>query len=266
MNTEINTIAFSKNRACQLELLLRSLNMPVTVLYSYDPEFKAGYDKLIGMYPSVTFVLRYDFKKQLLEILDKSSEFILFLVDDDIMLDPFYENCHEFVEFKNNPDIICLSLRMTPSYRHNGFPVLENNKWEWKLYRRGGKGYNHRLRNWGYPMSVGSHIFRKKDIVPIILANEMKNPNYLEGALDANIPNRPLMLCFDKAKIINNIVNQVQTDFPSHIVGISAKELEEKFLKGERISIQDIKEKASKARDCYLKTDYKFIKETGITI
>jgi len=258
MNSEINTIIFSKNRACQLELLLRNLNVPTAVLYTYDPEFKAGYDKLIGMYPSIKFIREIDFKKQLLEIIGEGGEYIMFLVDDDIMIEPFYENCPEFIEFKKNHDILCLSLRMAPSYCYKGLPILKDNKWEWKPYSRGGQEYNYRLRNWGYPMSVGSHIFRKEDILPTILAKEITTPNYLEGVLNANTPNWPLMMCFNKAKIINDIVNEVQADFPRKTSGTSIKELEERFLKGERLSLEDIKEKAAKAKDCYLKTDYKW--------
>ncbi len=260
MPREVNTIIFSKNRACQLELLLRSLSMPAVVLYRYDDEFKAGYDKLIKMYPSVRFVLELDFKKQLLEIINEGGEYIMFLVDDDIMIEPFHENCSEFSEFKINSDILCLSLRMSPDYLYKGLPILKDNKWEWRTYRRGGQEYNYYLRNWGYPMSVGSHIFRREDILPVIISTkEIKTPNYLEGALNANIPNRPLMMCFGKAKIINNLANQVQADFPCGTSGVSVKELEERFLKGEKLSLEDIKEKASRAKNCFLKTDYRFV-------
>ena len=254
----LTTLIFSRNRACQLELLLRNLSVPATVLYFYDPEFKAGYDKLIKMYPSVNFISRYDFKKQLIEIIKKGTKYIMLLVDDDVMIEPFHENCPEFIEFKKNKKILTLTLRMSPDYRYKNLPVLNNNKWEWKPYYKGGKSYNHHLRQWGFPMAVGSHIFRRADILPTILANEMKNPNFLEAALNNNIPDRPLMMCFSKPRIINNIANQVQTDFPSHISGISAEELEKRFLNGERLSFTDIKEKAAKAKDCYLKGAYKF--------
>jgi len=260
MRSEINTIIFSKNRACQLELLLRSLSMPATVLYACDPEFKAGYDKLIEMYPSVKFIHETNFKDQLLKIIKEGEKYVMFLVDDDIMIDPFYENCPEFAEFKRNPEIICLSLRMSPVYCYKGLPIFKDNKWEWRIYSPGGRFHSHHLRNWGYPMSVGSHIFRKEDILPVIIsAKKITTPNYLEGALSANIvPNRSLMICFDKPKVINNMANQVQSDFPCGNFGISVKELEEKFLKGERLSLEDIKAKASEARDCFLKTDYKW--------
>ncbi|QQG47698.1 MAG: hypothetical protein HY044_01250 [Candidatus Woesebacteria bacterium] len=230
----------------------------MNVLYFYDPPFKAGYDKLIKMYPSVNFVLRYDFKIQLLELIKNGTDYIFFLVDDDVMINPFQENCPEFNEFKKNPDILTLSLRMAPNYRYKNQPILKSNKWEWRPYAKGGNLYNHRLRNWGYPMAVGGHIFKREDILTIIEVNDMKNPNFLEGALWANPPNRSLTICFDKPKIINNIANQVQTDFPSHITGISVEELEKRFLNGERLSILDIKKKATTAKDCYLRGDYKW--------
>lgn len=260
IKTELTTIIFSRNRACQLELLLRSLdnNLPVTVLYFYDPEFKAGYKKLVKIYPKVNFFLRSDFKTDLLKLIKKGTEYIMFLVDDDIMINPFSEDCPEFKEFKKNLDILSLSLRLAANCSYNHLPSLKGNTWEWQPFSKGGNLYNYRLRQWGYPMGVGGHMFRRADILPIIEANEMKNPNFLERALSANIPDRSLMMCFDKPKIINNIVNQVQTDFPSHITGISAQKLEEGFLKGERISLKDIKEKAAKAYDCYLRTEYKF--------
>ena len=67
----LGTLIFSKNRACQLELLLRSLNMPVSVLYTFDPEFAAGYLKLIKMYPQVNFIKQTNFKSQLIKFVKK---------------------------------------------------------------------------------------------------------------------------------------------------------------------------------------------------
>ena len=255
----INTIVFSKNRACQLELLLRSLNMPSTVLYTYDPEFKAGYDIVKKIHPTIKFVHETDFRKQLIDLVKRGNKYVLFLVDDDVMIRPFDENCHEFKEFKRNPDIICLSLRLSPDYRYRGLPQLKDNKYEWKPYSRGGRMFSYRLRGWGAPMTVAAHLFRKEDILPMIVrAKEIKSPNFLEQALNVNIPDRPLIQCFNKAKIVNNEINQVQTDFPSHTPGPSAGELEKKFIKGERLSLDDFKEKTKLAVDYFIKTEYKY--------
>jgi hypothetical protein len=251
MRSEITIIVFSKNRACQLELLLRSLqqfqyNSPVSVLYTCNPGFEAGYKKLIEMYPEITFIREVNFKQQLVCLI---GEYTMFMVDDDIIIESFCEDCPEFIEFKRNPDILCLTLRIWPGY--NAPPELKNNTWIWRGLKKG----------WGYPMSVTSHIFRKEDIFPIILKNEMEIPNDLEVRLRKNAPDRPLMLCFDKPKTINNLANQVQNKYVSkNLSGVSLEYLEEMFLKGERLSLEDIKEKAKGATDCFLKTDFKWEK------
>jgi hypothetical protein len=239
-------LIFSKNRACQLELLLRSLSQPASVLYTYDPEYKLGYRKLIRLYPKVNFIKQKDFKKDLLQIL-KRTDLILFLTDDDIMISSFKWNCSEVQEFKNNPNMASLSLALSAK--------VAGKCWEWKLYRS-----NYRLRMWGYPMSIDSCIFRTKDILQIIAGSIIPNPNQLETQLNLNIPNRPLMMCFDKPKIINNSVNQVQSDFPAHTYGITTHELEKKFLAGEKLSLFDIKKKAKTARYYRIKEAYVYIK------
>jgi hypothetical protein len=252
VNSEINTIIFSKNRACQLELLLRSLNMPATVLYTYDPKFKAGYEKLKKMYPSVKFIKESNFKTQLTKIIDKGSKYLMFLVDDSVMIRPFGKDCPEFAKFKKNPKIICLSLILPP---------LKKKLWLWKQYARGSPKFKYQLRAWGFPMAVGAHVFRKEDILAALeTPGEIRTPNYLEIALNTRIPNRPLMLCFDEAKFVRNEANQVQTDFPTHPFGVSVKELESRFLKVERLSLSNIIEKSIKARNSFLKTDYKWEK------
>lgn len=238
------TLIFSKNRACQLELLLRSLSMPVSVLYKHTPEFKSGYTKLIKMYPKVHFIKQTDFKSQLTEVVE-SSDYLLFLTDDDVMIAPFRKNCPEFKEFRENQNVASLSLGLSSQ--------VVGKKWKWKKYRG-----NYRLRMWGYPMSVDSCIFRKEDILPAIITNEISNPNYLESVLNLNIPPRPFMMCFDTPRIINNSVNQVQKDFPAHTYGITPYELEERFLKGERLSLEDIQKKAKKTRCYRIKEAYKY--------
>jgi hypothetical protein len=258
----MTVIVFSKNRACQLELLLRSLNVSVTVIYTCDPEFEGGYYELMYMYPDSTYIRQDNLKEQVLKNI-AGTEYVLFLVDDDVMIEHFHENCPEFTEFKNNPDIICLNLRMSPQYRRDNVPVLINNTWEWNPYRYG-KNKTHwsvRTRNWGYPMSVSSHIFRSEDIYPIIRDRDenISTPHRLERALNRNpLFNRPLMLCFDKAKIINNLANQVQTVYPYPNHGVSVLALEKRFMGGERLSLRHMQDKAVTATDCFLMTDYEW--------
>lgn len=244
MGKDLTTIIFSKNRACQLELLLRSLSVPSIVLYTHDPEFKKGYQKLITMYPKVKFIKQKDFKNDLLGII-RVSDYILFLTDDDVMISPLRPNSPEFKEFKLNGKIASLSLALSQK--------VAGKMWEWKKYRG-----NYRLRMWGYPMSVDSCIFRTNDVLPVIEAHDIPNPNQLETQLNLNIPNRPLMSCFETPKIINNSVNQVQASFPAHTYGIPTSELEKRFLKGQRLSLMDIKKKAKEARYYRIQVAYDY--------
>ena len=243
---EIKTIIFSKDRACQLELLLRNLNMPATILFTHETDFQKGYEKLMRMYPQFTFIKENNFKQQIIKLID-NNEYVMFLCDDDIMIEHFNENCPEFKEFKNNPEILCLSLRIKPTYRY--VPILQDNKWEWKGKRK----------DWGYPMSVTSHIFRSADILSIITKENFKTPGGLEMKLRRNAPERKLMMCLDTPKIINNLANRVQNKYPTpNNLGIPLEELEQKFLEGKLLSLKDIQEKAKNAISCFLITPYKW--------
>lgn len=254
----LTTIIFSKNRACQLELLLRSLSIRATVLYTYDPKFKTGYDKLISIYPRVKFVKETNFQAQLIELIQQGAPYTLFLVDDDVMIRGFTAECPEFDQFKHKSKIICLSLRLSPDYHFRGLPQIIDGKMAWQPFARGSKTFNYRLRDWGCPMAIGAHLFRRKDILPTIKrAKEIKTPNFLEIILSANPPNRPLMMCFDKSKFVNVEANQVQTDFHSHPSGPSPESLEKKFLDNWRLSLSDIIQKANYTRSYFLNsTEY----------
>ena len=259
-SSEITTIIFSKNRACQLDLLLRNLAMPSSVIYTYDPEFKAGYDKLIKMYPKVNFILQTNLKEQVLEMLKSAKDYIMFFGDDDIILEHFDERCPEFAEFKKNPDILCLSLRLCNHYGRGRPEMSKNNTWEWQ-------GKKH---SWGYPMATTSTIFRKEDILPVMLKiGDLNLMHHMERWLRKFPPARPLMMCFDEPKVINNEANNVQTAFPTPNFGVEPKLLEERFLNGERLSWEHIRNIAKTSSDCFIRTDFEWEKaepENDLTI
>lgn len=228
-----------------MELLLRNFNMPAVVIYTCDPEYQLGYKKLIPMYPSFKFIRETNLKEQVLENL---GDYTMFDVDDDVMIEHFDEDCPEFMEFKRNPDIICLSLRLAPNYERGRPIISKNNTWEWKGQRK----------SWGYPMALTATIFRKEDIAHTIENSAFEIPNDLEVALRRNPPDRPLMMCFDRPKTITNEANIVATKYPTPNFGVSLRELEDRFLKGERLSLDYIKQLAAQAKDCFIRVDYKW--------
>lgn len=247
MRQEITTIIFSKNRPCQLELLLRSSNLDnIFVLYTYDEYYKKGYEKVISLYPAVNFILEKNFKKDLIGLL--KGDYILFFCDDDVFIRDFTFDCPEFKQFFSDDRIITISLRLSRDYDYDflrnkkvKIPIFDNGKWEWRKYKN----------DWRYPGSVTSHIFRKEDIYDVILKNDFDNPNTLERMLRRNIAKKPFMLGFEKAKTINIPSNRVQNVFLHRIGNVSTKELNDKFMSGLIISLPNIIEEGRKSKSCF---------------
>ena len=94
----LNIIVFSKNRACQLELLLRSLKIflknwqsySVYIIYSYsNSEYEQGYEIVKKQFPLFNYLPESKeqlggklFKNIVLECLRNNQPYTMFLVDD----------------------------------------------------------------------------------------------------------------------------------------------------------------------------------------
>ena len=83
----MNIIVFSKDRAMQLELFIRSFNKYVkdfdkyiiNIIYTYSNDnFKLGYDKLIGMnYPNVNYIKETNFRSDLIRMINLEKKHIV---------------------------------------------------------------------------------------------------------------------------------------------------------------------------------------------
>jgi hypothetical protein len=88
-------------------------------------------------------------------------------------------------------------------------------------------------------MSVsGLHIFRSADLAEGIRDGEYRNPNTFEKyGLVAHTPRRPLMVCFEEAKVFCVAVNRVQTVNQNRSADTyPVEELNSRFLNGHRLS------------------------------
>lgn len=244
----MNVIIFSKDRAAQLDLLLRSMFKAnwfadaFIVWCASTKDYYDGYDKLFWEYwfddnRVHLFEQHETFKTSLLEQVDDNFTYMTFLMDDNIFI-------NEWNGFKELPDdFACLSLRLNPrmeycySLSRRQHPpkyvtIFQNNKrvnaWYWHAADA----------DYGYPMSLDGHIFRTTDILPLLKKLEYNNPNQLEGQLARHPINRPKMMCFDKSVIINNPINRVQTVNNNRHGDISAEWLNEQFLQGKRIDLK----------------------------
>lgn len=242
----MNIIVFSKDRAAQLDLFLRSFNTyvknadkyQIKILYTYsNNKFKQGYNILINKHinKNIIFRLEKDFKEDLIDLIYLLKHTVFF-VDDNIFIRDFdfYDSQQDIFEKDNS--ILCRSLRLNyyldfcyaaRSYIKS-IPVFDNNGcFYWK-------GCD---LDYAYPMSLDGHIFRTKEILPKIKSLDFKNPNSLEGQLHIHRLNLPKMICYFDSKIVNLPVNRVQTNNFNYCGDITADSINEKFCSGSEIHL-----------------------------
>ena len=259
----ISALIFSKDRACQLHLLLESLWLNADYLYLFNPTvlytastplYQRGYDRLMqfvndecGPLAYARFLRENHFTTDVLEIVEQSFfDHICCFTDDGI----FYRN--PAIEYRDlaeqmTDDVACFSFRIglnttierywdgtpTPPLMYSDFgPFI---KWNHKAY----PGDTH----FGYPGSLDGHVFRKDDFVGMLkrLGN-FTGPNNLEGALcrfKQEMP--PNMVALKQSCLFVNPVNRVQDvcqNVNGRFHGISTQELNERYLAGQVIDLE----------------------------
>ena len=242
----VNIIVFSKDRAMQLDMFIRTFNnyvklserYNIQVLYTAsNDKFQKGYDKLMGnKTPNVTFLREINFKEDLIKLINKDNAYTVFFVDDD-----FFKNSFDFFDYQMDifdwdERIACRSMRLHTSLEYcytsqkpmKQPPFLPNNVFDWTIAQE----------DYGYPMSVDGHIFRTKEIIPFLLEMDYSNPNTFESVL-VHKRNRfgRYIICYDNSAIVNNPINKVQTVNGNISGNITAESLNDKFLDGFIIDI-----------------------------
>lgn len=246
MSERTNAVVFSKDRACQLELLLRSIGRhwpslagsPVQVLYAASsPDFARGYEELGRRYPNVELVpQRLAFRDHVLDLVDPRRPLTTFFVDDDVLVAPVPADCDELARIERDETVACLSLRLgrriercftqkraTPAPL--GLPL-----WRW----RDGDG------DWGYPMSLDGHVFRTSEIRPLLERLSYFDPNSLEAELADAPLEAPFMSCFPEPRLLNVPANRVQETAPNEHAGVTAEYLQRRFSDGWRIRLEPL--------------------------
>lgn len=241
----IQALIFSKNRALQCDLLLRSIRKyfycyekySFTVLYtSTNDRLERGYEKIKSLYPEFKFVREIDFKTDVLRILDNPFPYTMFMTDDDIFKDNFSVDSPEFLKFATSKDILTLSLRLG---KHITFCYSENIEtvpptsmlFKWRNY----------IGDWGYPASVDCNIFNTIDIYPLIKNLSFSNPNNFESSLVSAFHTsvKEYMLCYDSSKVINIPINRVQNVYNNRSANISVDMLNDHYLNSYQIILED---------------------------
>lgn len=264
----VNAIIFSFDRASQLHLLLESINknakgiFNINVLYKYsNDEFKKGYEILKERFSEINWVEETNFKEQTLKLMETSLEFTCFGVDDDVFFGELREE--DAVECMKNEDVICFTprqgLNTKVCYSMNCeniiLPDKEDEKFIWWDRTK-------RYADAGYSLSLDFHIFRTKEIKKMIKNTIFSNPNTLEGGLqifDEDFP-RSTMVAYKQSILVGCPINIVQNFCPNRKgekFGISAKELNDRYLNGEIIDFDKIDFSNINSAHCELKLEFK---------
>lgn len=235
-------LIFSRDRAAQLDLLLRSLavntvaDRTVVLWRGSDVRFRTGYDVVESEWPSVYMINDHaGFEGLVRWTLDHCrDERTLLLCDDDVLVRPWRE-------WRYWPEtLLCFSLRLGTNtvvqYPTGATQLWPGGFYPWLQERDNG--------DFGYPGSLDGHQFRTEDLRRMLAGRSFPNPTALECALVegclALAHERPMISVYSEQRLVGLPLNRVSEqsnvkhlDDPVY----SAAALNERFLAGERIDL-----------------------------
>lgn len=258
----------SKNRPCQLELLLRSLRenwaaavdeLLITVLYrATSDDYLLGYNKLIEDTRDGPLRIIWKPEKNFCQQFNNwlkvwQDDLVGFFTDDCIFYRAFGQKPSEILDLMST-DIFSFSLRLglntTEQYYvehtqqkhlcHLGYESIDDFiKWNWKIRPAN--------ENYGYPFSWDGHFYRATDLIDLCAGLDFTNPRHLESHLSVNINPRQRVLRRNMISpvdscVFSNAVNVVQE--PKIPGGLfypaGLEELNQRYLQGEVIDFAEM--------------------------
>jgi len=173
------------------------------------------------------------FATMVAQAIDNSKPITVFLVDDDVFIEPV-PDVQALARSFENDEVIAHSLRLAPNVTYcfnldlNTPPpaLRDDDSFAWE----GMAG------DWGYPMSLDGHLFRTQDILSVLSKGAFTGPNTLEDALMAGRPTgRSRMVVGRNQRLINTPLNRVQKDFPNKMGDVPAWCLDVEYALGRRL-------------------------------
>lgn len=186
-------IIFSRNRALQLEALMRSIekysksSFEVIVQYSCSSAHRKSYDELIEQFKSYvnyTFIEEQTFSLRLKEVIKSiRTKHLFFLVDDQVFVRPF--DIEEVLSVMTNNSFFSLRLgraitdfgiferKLEPKY------LIKGNFLEWSWKR------NKDQKDWGYQFSVDGTVYKSIDVLRGAMSIPFRAPNSFEDNMNS---------------------------------------------------------------------------------
>lgn len=252
----IDILIFSKDRACQLDLLLQSfcLNIKETeygnihiICKGSSDDFNKGYCKLYNKFPKFDWKAETNLVLNIKETIDSfRNPFSLLFVDDEVIKKG--EDLSLLTEqLEKDSDIHTASLRLglnIGEYCYTAdkqmikpeFNKLSDSVYEWD-WTKGDQDVD-----WYYPSCINSHIYRTDFLKYRIDKLPFMTVNQLEGFLHARRQSfKPKMICFKESRTLNiaNNLTQSGSNRHSNKQEYSLEELNRKYLEGYCIDEKD---------------------------
>lgn len=251
-NNDIVSVIFSKDRAMQLDGFLASYfenvenYSPIKVLFHVSNEnHKKSYDDLQKIYADlpVEFIAESNFRKNLIAILEKSSEDrVLFYVDD--MLFSQKMNYAWLKDVDPLLDIVSLSRGKDLNYSTvlaKKLEVPSFNKISENLYHFKWDEITE-FSDWTYPIGVSGYMFSRPEIVAMMKATHFKAPNSLEHNLQQFLPYFSMRggICLENVATPCVHTNLTQTECYNNVLGhYSLDELLDLWNENKRINYRE---------------------------
>jgi len=273
-------IIFSYDRPMQLSAFLESLKkyvqglQKVSVIYRISNQFfDDAYDSVKKVFPSTQFIkqsLRSDFKPLLFKLLEQASDYLLFAVDDMIVLDPVdltyciyaLEKTKAFGFFLRLGRNIVHSYMLRSKMKQ---PFLQKVDPDMRAFRFDGADFD-----WAYPFSLDMTVYHTDKIFKLLRNVNFNSPNTLEQNVYRFIKrsgfHNKIGLCGKFSKVVNVANNKVQEDYGLNRSGqvFSKEKLLEKFKAGFRIDCE--KFKGLKISSCHIEIPFSFVKKKSSAI
>jgi hypothetical protein len=238
----INILVWSKDRACQLDTLLRSLRtyIPsnVVVLYTHSSDdFKAGYNVCKSNHPFVTFVKESDFYQDTINCIEEMRSDNICLTTDDTCIFKSVDDLSFIKKNLNNESVFSFRLGYNTVVQDHLSgtiqPPLIPEKTDKDLLFWNPSKY--KWSNYGYPHALDMHLYSTSYILPILKEIRFKTTNELEGILQ-KYNNRIKTIFSPKESVAVNIpLNNISGLTGVNRRSMNIEDINQEFLNGKRL-------------------------------
>jgi hypothetical protein len=244
-------LVFSKDRPYQLDAFLRTARdnagislSDVSVLYRYTGDFEYDIEVVKSENPNVNFISQSDFRSNVISWIDKADADVLSFATDDALFTRHVPTSLIRDILVANKNITTFSLRMGLHLEHC-YPTnspqripdgqIQNGVFIWSAESADG--------DWGYPLSVDGHVFRRDFVKSMFEAFDFSNPNSLESNWQLlRHAVSPITCCLPKSCYFNVPLNRVQIEYVNRCGTIDNIELLNTYRSSMRFVSTDIRD------------------------